>query len=149
MSPLYCDIATAPAQTRPRSSFDPPSTTYVPSRDARDALNLVPLLSDTKHKVFDEEAQYDFWDPESTMDGDCGTLPESVHSRSGGIIDALYDFAELICVVALATSAVFLGIDLALGQIGVGQPLTNCIARHLNPHPQTHEVSPVRGDINP
>lgn len=55
------------------------------------------------------------------MDGEFGTLPESVPLRSGAIADALYDFVGLICVLALAISVVFLGIDLALVQIGVGQ----------------------------
>ena len=101
-----------------------------------------PSSSDVEDKVFDEEAQFDFWDLNSTTDTDCEVPHPSTRRGHQGIFHSLYDFWSFVSVVALSSCAVLLGLDLALGQYGMGMGLTDCfMGRHLVQSPIAHDVS--------
>lgn len=101
-----------------------------------------PPSSDTEEKVFDEEAQYDFWDLNSTTDTDCEVPHSSTRRGHQSAFHSLYDFWSFISVVSLSSCAILLGLDLALGQYGMGMGLTDCIVgRHLVQSPIAHDVS--------
>lgn len=97
-----------------------------------------PFPHDTKRYILDEEFQCGFWDLDSDSDTD-GEI--STHSRPGGVFHSLYDFWRFICVVTLASCAILLGLDFALGQYGMGIGLTGCaLGAHLTSPLMGHEV---------
>ena len=110
---------------------------------AQTARNATPSWSDTKHGIVDEETQSEFWDSESacSTNTDCEALCQPTHRHYPGIFHTLYDFWGSICLVAVAACAALLGLDIALGQFGMGIGVTDCIiGRHLPTPPMAHEV---------
>lgn len=101
-----------------------------------------PYSSELEDKLFDEEAQHDFWDLDSTTDTDCEVPHSPARRGHQGVFHSLYDFWSFVSVVALSSCAVLLGLDLVLGQYGMGMGLTDCfMGRHLPQSPIVHDVS--------
>ncbi|KAF2625778.1 hypothetical protein BU25DRAFT_460122 [Macroventuria anomochaeta] len=141
MSSPYCDNDVTLPHAGLLSYFRQPHETHDCDKSAQSARSTSPSLNDIKYRVFDEEAQCDFWDLDSTTDTDCEILSQPARHRYNGIFHTLYDFWSFVCVVTLAACAVLLGLDLALGQFGMGLALTDCImGRHLPPPPMAHEL---------
>lgn len=150
MSPAPCGNDAALPHTRGVSSFNLSHSTCkcVFTPEVQTAGRSSPALGGSKHAVFDESAQCGSWDSNITVDGDGdgdGDFPtESVRHRPNTTFGTLLDFLRLVCVIGvLAACAVFLGVDLAFGQVATGRVLADCIVRYLPLHLAAQEVSPV------
>ncbi|XPS68905.1 hypothetical protein M3J09_001185 [Ascochyta lentis] len=110
-------------------------------KSAQTAHTASHFPSDAKHKVFDEEAQSDFWDVGNITDTEYDDLPQPAHRRYQGMFQSFHDFWSFVCVVALVSCAIYLSLDLTLSQYGMGMGLTDRImGKHLPPPPMAREL---------
>jgi hypothetical protein len=143
----YCDVA-LPHTLSISYSCQPATREESDSDDtsAQTTQTTSPSTIDPEYKFLDEEAQCGFWDLDSIPNVNSAAHIQVAKSRKRGLFHRLYDFWSFICVVAIASCAVLLGFDLALGQYGIGMGLTGCIiGMHLPPPPMGDEVSVYRG----
>jgi hypothetical protein len=103
------------------------------------AKSLYPSPSDIEYGIFDEGAQCDLSGVVSAPDTDCESLLQPAR-RYNSIVHTMW---RLLCVTSLTVFAAFLGLDLTLGECGVGLLSMDCtVARHLPPPPLANEVGP-------
>lgn len=141
MSLLYRNNDVALPHAGLLSYFTQPRENDGCNESAQSSPTVSPSSSDVKHSAFDEEAQDEFWELDSTTDTDCEDFCQPARRRYHGLFHMLYDFWGFLCLVALSACAVLMGLDVALGQFGMDIGLTDCmLGRHLPPPPMVHEV---------
>ncbi|KZM28133.1 uncharacterized protein EKO05_0001151 [Ascochyta rabiei] len=110
-------------------------------RSAQTICTESSFLSDMKHRVFDEEAQRNSWDADSTTDTECEDLLQPAHRHYQGVFHSVHDLWGFVCVVTLVSCAIYLGLDLALNQYGLGMGLIDRIrGGRLPPSPIAREL---------
>lgn len=141
MSPAHCNNDIALPHAGLLAYFRQPKTPSSCDKSAQTSWAASAILTYAKYELPDEEAQSDFCNAGSTTNGDSDGLCRPVPRLYQSVFHSLCDFWTFVCVVALASSAVLLGLDMVLGHYGVGVGLTDCsMGRHSPPPPLAYEV---------
>lgn len=140
MSSPHCNNDVALPHAGLLAYFHQPNGANSCDKSARTTRDTSAIWSDKKHRLLDEEGQYDFGDADSMTDSGCGYQCRPEPRRY--VFHSLYDFWIFVCIVSLASCAVLLGLDTALSHFGMGMGLTEGImGRQLPPPTVAHEVS--------